>query len=98
MSNSTWRPPKRRNKKAWRKIEQAKQFEVGTPEWRELMLWDKKAVDRAATRRAQRINQSMGWRKGYKLRDAEIKKGIYGMDYPPDMFYPFQVIKKGNNR
>lgn len=92
-----WRPPKKGNKKAWRKIAESEKFPPGSKERIALLFWDTKAVDRAATRRAQLREQGRAFRKARNKRDDEIAKGIFGMDYPPQMFYPFPMIKKGSN-
>jgi hypothetical protein len=80
-----WRQPKKSNKKAWKLIESGD------------IWWDKKAIDRAAFRRLQLRYQTKAHGKAYKKRKAEIAAGIQGMDYPAQMFYPFQMIKKGRN-
>ena len=92
-----WRPPKKGNKKAWRKIAESEKFPLGSKERIALLFWDTKAVDRAATRRAQLREQSRAHSKARKLRKREIEQGIQGMDYPAQMFYPFPMIKKGSN-
>ena len=94
---ATWRPPKRSNKKAWARVAKAQELPLNSKERRELMLWDTRAVERAATRRAQLREQSRAHSKARKLRKREIEQGIQGMDYPAQMFYPFPMIKKGSN-
>lgn len=95
--NNTWRPPKKSNKKAWRKVEASEAEGLTWRQRRDLKLWDTRAVERKAFRKLQIQWEHEAWWKGHKRRKAEIAKGIQGMDYPIEMFMPSKPIKKGRN-
>jgi len=63
---ATWRPPKKKNKRAWARVDNGDR------------LWDHKAVERAAVRRLRRLEAWNEYRKAIRHHKLDVKKGIEG--------------------